>query len=142
MLWSYGLKSLKLTIKWFFACPLPLPPPPSLHVPMLLYSSKNIKNSYILYSYVLKFTWIHVTFILMFWNVENLNLSEPEKILFGYFFSMYFPCILIKLFYTICRRSLHSRTVFKNLKNKSQCFMKFKNQSAFYNYHALQISIK
>ena len=103
-------------------------------------------NSYILYSYVLKFTWIHVTFILIFWNVENLNLSEPEKILFGYFFSMYFPCILIKIFYTICRRSLHSRTVFKNLKNQSQCFMtifrNLKNQSTFYNHHASRISIK
>ena len=52
----------------------------------------------------------------------------------------------MRLFYTIYRRLLHSRTVFKNLKNQSQCFMttfrNLKNQSTFYNHHVSQISIK
>ena len=51
-----------------------------------------------------------------------------------------------KTILTICRISLHSRTVFKNLKNQSQCFIiifrNFKNHSAFSNHHALRISIK
>ena len=132
MLWNYGLKNLKLTILWFFTW---FP-----QVPLLLYSSKNIKNSYILYTFVLKFTWIHIMFILMFWNVENLNLSVSLR---KYFFDY---LINKRLFYTICRRSLQSRTVSKNLRNQSQCFMaifrNLKNQSAFYNHHALRISMK
>ena len=44
MLWNYGLKNLKLAIKWFeiFLCF------------EIFYGSKNIKNSYISYTYVLK----------------------------------------------------------------------------------------
>ena len=38
MLWNYWLKNLNLTIFWFFAW--------SPQVPILLYSSKNVKNSY------------------------------------------------------------------------------------------------
>ena len=63
VLWNYGLKNLNLTILWFFAW--------SLQVPILLYSSKNIKNSYNFYTYALKFTWIHIIFIVMFWKVEK-----------------------------------------------------------------------
>ena len=141
MLWNHGLKNLKLTIKWFFTCP------PSPQVSVLLYRSKNIKNSYILYSYVLKFTWIHIMFILMFLNVENLSLSASwENAFLNIWWIIYEVIFPIKLLYTICRRSLHSRTAFKNLKNQSQCFMtrfrNFKNQSAFYNHHASWISIK
>ena len=53
---------------------------------------------------------------------------------------------LYMVFYTTCRRPLHSRTVFKNFKNHSRrfktIFRNFRNQSAFYNHHASQMSIK
>ena len=66
---------------------------------------------------------------------KDIYLEKNEKQLFFFFFDVYFlPIVflkkrlkekvnILKLFYTICRRSLHSRTVFKNLKNQSQCFM-------------------
>ena len=50
------------------------------------------------------------------------------------------------IFYTTCKRPLHSRTVFKNFKNQSQrstpTFRNVKNQSAFYNHDASRMSIK
>ena len=134
MLWNYGLKNLKLTIKWFFTW--------SHQVPILLYSSKNIKNSYILYSYVLKLTWAWKNACDILLNIRCifslfLQLISLEKT---------FEKNILKLFYTIFKRWLYSRTQFNNLKKQSQCFMtifrNFKNQSAFYNHHALGISVK
>ena len=111
MLWNYGLKNLKLTIKWFFAW--------SPQVPILLYISKNIKNSYILYSYVLKLTWAWKNACDILLNIccifsLFLQLISLEKI---------FEKNILKLFYTIFKRWLYSRTLLNNLKNQSQCFM-------------------
>ena len=53
-----GLKNFKLiTLMVFSLVP---------QLPILLYRSKNIKNSYNFYIYVLKFTRIHIIFIFMF----------------------------------------------------------------------------
>ena len=52
-----GLKTLKLTILRFFT-------QPPLHPPTYIYYL-NSNKPFIIY----KFTWIHIIFILMFWNV-------------------------------------------------------------------------
>ena len=149
MLWNYGLKHFKLIIKCFYAWPPPPPHPPPPQVPILFYSSTNIKNFYVLYTYVLKFTWTWKNKYLWY---SSKYLSYSFLIFSSHIFlnqfslKKYLKKNISKLFSTWCRRSLHYRTVFKNLKNQSQCYMtifrKSKNQSGFYNHHASRISIK
>ena len=94
-----GLKNLKLNILMVFG----LVP----QVPILLYSSKNIRNSYNFYTYVLKFTWIHIIFIVLF--CSECEFRKRLKT-FLWIFVRYILFSIIRLFYAICNAS--SKNIF------------------------------